>query len=140
MIKTIRSIHFLILVAVISVFSGIKDLKTLANIITRTFPLHPITLYALPRLSARVSQNERTLFHFLLGPGENCLYDLLKKKNGSKKGLDLINNVVADVDWQFAGRTTDCKIGSISKPEGIIIFDFEPVVIPASKSLVARRD
>lgn len=73
-----------------SVFAGIKDPKILADIFVKTFPLHPVALYALPRLSARVSQNERTLFHFLLGPGENCLYDLLKKKNGSKKSLDLI--------------------------------------------------
>lgn len=32
----------------------------------RLFPLHPLAVYALPRLSSRLGQNERTIFSFLL--------------------------------------------------------------------------
>ena len=35
--------------------------KTLAN----AYPLHPLTLYSLPRLAARLAQNERTVFSFV---------------------------------------------------------------------------
>lgn len=38
------------------------ELKTLLE---SSYPIHPITLYLLPRISARVAQNERTLFSFL---------------------------------------------------------------------------
>ena len=37
----------------------------LADILNHAYPLDPVTLYLLPRLSARVAQNERTLFSFL---------------------------------------------------------------------------
>lgn len=36
-----------------------------ADLFEKTYPLHPLTLFALPRLSARVAQNERTVFTFL---------------------------------------------------------------------------
>ncbi len=35
------------------------------TLLPRVYPFHPIALYALPRLSARLGQNERTLFGFL---------------------------------------------------------------------------
>ena len=35
------------------------------RILTDSYPLEPLTLYLLPRVSARVAQNERTLFTFL---------------------------------------------------------------------------
>jgi len=38
----------------------------LADVFGRAAPLHPAALFLLPRLSARVAQNERTLFSFLL--------------------------------------------------------------------------
>ena len=41
---------------------GKRDLKTLIQNSSR---IHPTTLYLLPRISARVAQNERTLFSFL---------------------------------------------------------------------------
>lgn len=43
------------------------------------FPLHPITLFSLDRLSKRVAQNERTFFTFLASDEENALFwDLAK--------------------------------------------------------------
>ena len=35
------------------------------SFLPRVYPFHPIALYALPRLSARLGQNERTLFSFI---------------------------------------------------------------------------
>lgn len=37
----------------------------LSELVEKSFPLHPVTLYLLPRLSSRVAQHERTLFTFL---------------------------------------------------------------------------
>lgn len=43
------------------------------------FPLHPITLFALDRLSKKVAQNERTFFTYLAGDEENGLFSQLTK-------------------------------------------------------------
>lgn len=43
------------------------------------FPLHPITLFALDRLSKKVAQNERTFFTYLAGDEENALFAQLSK-------------------------------------------------------------
>jgi hypothetical protein len=41
----------------------------LQELLTRAYPLEPVTLHLLPRLSGRVAQNERTLFNFLYSVG-----------------------------------------------------------------------
>lgn len=43
------------------------------------YPLHPITLYGLDRLSKKVAQNERTFFTFLAGDDDTGLFSLLQK-------------------------------------------------------------
>ena len=43
------------------------------------FPLHPITLFSLDRLSKRVAHNERTFFTFLASDEENALFWILGK-------------------------------------------------------------
>lgn len=43
------------------------------------FPLHPITLFALDRLSKKTAQNERTFFTYLAGDEENSLFSQLEK-------------------------------------------------------------
>lgn len=42
------------------------------------FPLHPITLFALDRLSKKVAQNERTFFTYLAGDEETALFSQLQ--------------------------------------------------------------
>ena len=42
-------------------------------------PLHPLTVYCLPRLSNKVAQNERTLFTFLTADEPAALSDLLSR-------------------------------------------------------------
>jgi hypothetical protein len=67
--------------AQIPCFSGLDKGDERGRVFSAAFPLHPLALYGLPRLSARVSQNERTLFHFLLGNDSQCLSSLLTKKS-----------------------------------------------------------
>ncbi len=57
------------------------------------FPLHPITLYALDRLSKKVAQNERTFFTYLASDEDNSLFAQIEKMEDDKfhfVGLDLI--------------------------------------------------
>lgn len=57
------------------------------------YPLHPITLFALDRLSKKVAQNERTFFTYLAGDEENSLFAQLTKydmKEFHFIGLDAI--------------------------------------------------
>jgi hypothetical protein len=44
-----------------------KDLSSTAfkQLLESAFPLHPLALHVLPRIAARISQNERTVFSFL---------------------------------------------------------------------------
>ena len=48
----------------LGLFSEFKS-RELNEVLKSAFPLEPATLYLLPRVSARVAQNERTLFSFL---------------------------------------------------------------------------
>ena len=57
------------------------------------FPLHPITLYALDRLSKKVAQNERTFFTYLASDEDHSLFSQLEKldlKEFHFIGLDAI--------------------------------------------------
>ena len=59
------------------------------------FPLHPIALYALDKLSKKVAQNERTFFTYLASKEEHSLYSFLSKhdvKDFHFVGLDEIYN------------------------------------------------
>jgi hypothetical protein len=47
------------------------------NLLEACWPLHPLSLVALPELCQRYGQNERTLFSFLAGPEPNGLRDWL---------------------------------------------------------------
>jgi hypothetical protein len=47
------------------VFSGAAGNGSLVQALERFYPIHPLALYALPRLAAAVGQNERSLFAFL---------------------------------------------------------------------------
>lgn len=57
------------------------------------YPLHPITLFALDKLSEKVAQNERTFFTYLAGDEDNALFSQLTKYNLDEfhfVGLDAI--------------------------------------------------
>lgn len=52
-------------VKAIPAFSGEGRQDLWQNLLPRVYPFHPLALYALPRLSARLGQNQRSLFTFL---------------------------------------------------------------------------
>ena len=57
------------------------------------YPVHPISLYALDKLSKKIAQNERTFFTFLASKERNSLYDFLVSNDISEfhfVGLDYI--------------------------------------------------
>lgn len=60
------------------------------------FPLHPIALFALDRLSKKVAQNDRTFFTFLAGKEDNSLYRFLQKYE-----LDEFHFVGIDVIYDY---------------------------------------
>ena len=76
-IKTVKP--YVKAIRTIPAFGSFGSLKDLQELLKAVFPLDPIALYVLPRLSARVAQNERTLFHFLLGQERDCLYPIIER-------------------------------------------------------------
>lgn len=57
----------------LALFQDLDDVTLRQQIVERVWPLHPLTVYALPRLAGRVAQNERTLFTFLAADEPNTL-------------------------------------------------------------------
>ncbi len=63
-----------------NLFSDLDD-DEFKNMLYGCYPLHPMSMFILPRLSEKVAQNERTLFTFLSADGENTLSSYLKSVN-----------------------------------------------------------
>ena len=57
------------------------------QIVRGCFPLHPYSVFALPNISEKVAQNERTLFTYLSKDDINSLVELIKHNNGE---LDIV--------------------------------------------------
>ncbi|VAW43167.1 hypothetical protein MNBD_CHLOROFLEXI01-1658, partial [hydrothermal vent metagenome] len=57
---------------------NLDDVELRQNVVERAWPLHPLTVYALPRVSSKVAQNERTLFTFLAADEPHTLQEKLK--------------------------------------------------------------
>lgn len=53
------------------------DNEDMDFIFKKCYPLHPVSMFILPRLSERVAQNERTLFTFLSAKGKSTLSGFL---------------------------------------------------------------
>lgn len=49
------------------------------------FPLHPLTVYCLPRLSSHLGQNERTIFSFLLSDEPHSLGAFIRRAGSGKE-------------------------------------------------------
>lgn len=67
-------------------FRGLSQLK-ISRLVYGCYPLHPLTMFILPRLSERVAQNERTLFTFLAAEGHFSLNYFLYDYDESKFSL-----------------------------------------------------
>jgi hypothetical protein len=64
-----------------------RDLSSeaLFGLVESAFPIHPLALYVLPRVAARISQNERTIFSFLS-----------EERSGRPVGLSQVYDYFAD--------------------------------------------
>jgi hypothetical protein len=82
----------------LALFSDLDDITLRQHIIEQVWPLHPLTVYALPRLSSQVAQNERTLFTFLAADDSNTLIGHLSQPRTGWQtvGLDVIWDYFAD--------------------------------------------
>ena len=65
----------------LGIFNSI-DRKYVSDTINGCFPLHPISVFLLPRISEKVAQNERTLFTFLSANEKHSLSAFLESKDG----------------------------------------------------------
>lgn len=63
----------------LALFHDLDDVSTRQQIIERAWPLHPLAVYALPRLASRVAQNERTMFTFLAANEPGTLAERLEE-------------------------------------------------------------
>lgn len=59
---------------------GLLDSRAIERLIHGTWPLHPLTVFALTHLSSRVAQNERTMFTFLTADEPHSLPSLSRTK------------------------------------------------------------
>jgi hypothetical protein len=78
------------------------------NLIYNTWPLHPLTVFALAHLSSRVAQNERTMFTFLTSDEPNALRNLLEKKLFSGEEMPFIR--IPDL-WDYFENSVRADIG-----------------------------
>lgn len=62
--------------------NGILDEQIADIAVKDCYPLHPISTFALPRLSEKVAQNERTLFTFLSSDNKHTLSAFLQNAKG----------------------------------------------------------
>lgn len=77
--------------------NGLKP-SEFSELATQAYPLHPVTLAALPHLFRRFAQNERSLFAYLLSQEPFGLQDLLQSKNGQLVRLaDLFDYFMANL-------------------------------------------
>ncbi len=76
------------------------------DVIEQLWPLHPLTAYALPRLTRAVAQNERTLFTFLAGDEANTVQTHLHNLvDWSLVNIDILWDYFAD------GIRADRRVG-----------------------------
>ena len=62
-------------------FGGYSVQPKDANLYEAAFPLHPISLFVLDRLSKKVAQNDRTFFTYLASKESNSLYRFLTRNS-----------------------------------------------------------
>ncbi|KGN00916.1 hypothetical protein Z969_09155, partial [Clostridium novyi A str. 4570] len=71
----------------LGLFNDLTDWKI--KIVRECFPLNPTVVYALPRISEKVAQNERTLFTFLAKDEKGSLIKFVNNNNGKMELLTL---------------------------------------------------
>ena len=74
-------------IAETEMFNMLSDFRAVAE---GTFPLNPITVYALIALSEQVAQNERTLFTFISDIDENSFNTFIQKNDSGLFNVDKV--------------------------------------------------
>ncbi len=89
---------------------GMMSSEAIAQLIRGTWPLHPLTVFALPHISSRVAQNERTLFTFLTADEPNSLSRVFRPDS-----LDDMSElwVRPDVLWDYFEDAVRLDIGGV---------------------------
>ena len=84
-------------------FSKLGDTGYWQTLFERCYPLHPLTIYLLPRLSGRAAQNERSIYTFLCSTEPYGLKDYLSAKRWNP----------GDIPYLTADRLYDYFVGSL---------------------------
>jgi hypothetical protein len=92
----------------LKVFEDEAQSKVLSESLPKVYPLHPLTLYALPRLSARLGQNERTLFTFLASDEPLGLKTFLRTVQDANGELPSLT-----IDYLFDYFLSGARFGSL---------------------------
>lgn len=80
--KKVKKFNEVFLAGVVDKGLGVFfERKNPAELISRCYPLHPVTLALLPVISQKVAQNERTLYTFLTRDEENSLRRFIQAEN-----------------------------------------------------------
>ena len=86
---------------------------TFESIMIKCFPMHPITVYVLIRISELVGQNERTLFTFLSQSEANTLYSFLNIDFENELNIQTLDNVFDYFSELFKFEVFSPRIHSI---------------------------
>ena len=88
-------------------FGAITD-DAIGDLVTRTFPLHPLATFALTQVSSKVAQNERTMFTFLTADDRYALRELLEQKceNGKRPPVITLSDL-----WDYFAEAIRNDIG-----------------------------
>lgn len=100
------------------------DHEALVELLWAAAPLSPVSLYLLPRVSARVAQNERTMFSYLWSSEENGLSVTKKKWISPADLFDFFEDLMR-IDLSVGGahrlwieaQTALKKAGSVNEQE-----------------------
>ncbi|MEO1646500.1 MAG: hypothetical protein AAFR67_15010, partial [Chloroflexota bacterium] len=87
---------------------GMLPRDEIRELIQQTFPLHPLSVFALAHVSSRVAQNERTMFTFLTSDEPNSLINLVNMKMQNNGNSPII--YASDL-WDYFEESIRADIG-----------------------------
>lgn len=93
----------------LQLFATLSD-DEIRDLIKRTWPLHPLAIFALAQVSSKVAQNERTMFTFLTADEPHSLSNLIERKPENPKSPLIIS--LADL-WDYFSDAIRNDIGGI---------------------------
>lgn len=84
---------------------NIQEIEKL--IVEGSYPIHPMTLYLLPKISKHFGQNERTLFTFLQSNETSGLKNHIKKSNQYYFAYQLFDYFFTNIDEQLLNNDSE---------------------------------